>query len=47
MFFLIGLAYYFAGGQDFLGLHSGKTPGEPCPWTVVAEVNLTTSAAMT
>jgi len=36
MFFLIGLAYYFAGGQDFLGLHLGKTSVESSPWTVMA-----------
>jgi len=35
MFFLIGLAYYFAGGQDFLGLNGGKPPVESSPWTVM------------
>jgi CDP-diacylglycerol--glycerol-3-phosphate 3-phosphatidyltransferase len=36
MFFLIGLAYHFAGGQDFLGLHQGTAPSESSPWTVLA-----------
>jgi CDP-diacylglycerol--glycerol-3-phosphate 3-phosphatidyltransferase len=35
MFSLIGLAYYFAGGLDFLGLNGGKTSVESCPWTVM------------
>ena len=35
MFFLIGLAYYFAGGQDFLGLRSAAASVESCPWTVM------------
>ena len=36
MFLLIGLAYYFAGGQDFLGPHLAAPPVESCPWTVLA-----------
>lgn len=36
MFFLIGLAYYFAGGQDFLGLHLNKASAESSPWTIIA-----------
>ena len=35
MFFLIGLAYHFAGGQGFLGLHSGGTRMESSPWIVL------------
>jgi CDP-diacylglycerol--glycerol-3-phosphate 3-phosphatidyltransferase len=36
MFLLIGLAYHFAGGPDFLGVHGGSAPVESCPWTVTA-----------
>ncbi len=35
MFFLIGLAYHFAGGQDFLGLHGAGVSVESSPWTVM------------
>ncbi len=35
MFFLIGLAYYFAGGHDFLGVHVANASVESSPWTVM------------
>jgi CDP-diacylglycerol--glycerol-3-phosphate 3-phosphatidyltransferase len=35
MFSLIGLAYHFAGGLDFLAVHGGKASVESCPWTVM------------
>jgi CDP-diacylglycerol---glycerol-3-phosphate 3-phosphatidyltransferase len=35
MFSLIGLAYHFAGGHDFLGLNGVRAPAEPSAWTVV------------
>jgi CDP-diacylglycerol--glycerol-3-phosphate 3-phosphatidyltransferase len=35
MFFFIGLAYYFAGGQSFATVAADPVKGVPCPWTVV------------
>jgi phosphatidylglycerophosphate synthase len=35
MFFFIGLAYYFAGGQSFSAVHAAAVKGVPSPWTVL------------
>jgi CDP-diacylglycerol--glycerol-3-phosphate 3-phosphatidyltransferase len=35
MFFFLGLAYYFAGGQSFATVPGNPVKGVPCPWTVL------------
>ena len=35
MFFFLGLAYYFAGGQSVTTAPANPVKGVPCPWTVL------------
>jgi CDP-diacylglycerol--glycerol-3-phosphate 3-phosphatidyltransferase len=46
VFLLMGLAYYFAGGQVLVGSQSGGVHGKTSPWTVIVIILAITGSFM-